>query len=323
MDPFAYPVMEKLFIAAFWTTPLFFLLQLTALGILLWRTWYRWRPETLGALPAERWVLQLGVNVAPVVMLFVSAVFSGGYQEERGHWFFHMHDGLAGLVLVPIFVAGSIVVGWGIARREYRLRSGTHWAVLITLLSISLWFAFATAFLGMTADRSMDLSEAAVVPAVAALNYALVALDIQRHRRQRDSAPAKVLMAWFSALAVSLISKVPLAMQQFYALPVEPPNGYGDCFVVGAATRGHPAVVGSRFDARLGRTVNRQWQTLRAFENRLARRSPTSHRLLRRLYNRIGPPIAAQIRSPLVADIVFLLLKPVEWLAGLYLGLTR
>lgn len=315
--------MAELFIAAFWSTPLFFLFQLAALGVLLWRTWYRWRPETLGARPAERWALELGVAVAPVVMLFVSAAFSGGYQEERGHWFFHIHDGLAGLVLVPIFAAGSSIVGWGIARREYQLRSGTHWAVLITLLSISLWFAFATAFLGMTADRSMDLSVAAIVPAVAAINYALVALDIQRHGRQRDSAPAKALMAWFSALAVSLISKIPLAMQIFYALPVERPNGYGDCFVVGAATRGHPAIVGSRFDARLGRTVNRQWRTLRAFEDRLARRRPTSHRLLRGLYNRIGPPIAAQIRSPLAADIVFLLLKPFEWLARLYLGLTK
>jgi len=322
MDPYAYPVMAQIFTVVFWSTPAFFLLQLAALLVLLWRVAYRWLPEGLGSRAVERWVLELGVAIAPVVMLFMTAAFTGGYQEERGHWFFHIHDGLAGLALVPVYALGSCLVGWGIARRDYRLCSGTHWVVLWTLLAVSVWYAFATAFLDMTADRAMDLNETAVVPALAAVNYALLALDIQRHGRL-EAAPVNALIAWFSALAVSLIAKVPLAMRLFNALPVERPSGYGDCFVVGAATRGHPSIVGSRFDARLGRTVNRQWRTLRAFEDRLAARRPALHRRLRGLYNRIGPPVAARVRSPLAADVVYLLLKPAESLARLYLALTK
>ncbi len=332
MDPYAYPVMAQIFGVVFWATPALFLLQLIALLVLLWRVLYRWSLGVLGERAVERWVLGLGVAVAPSVMLFMTAGFSGGYQEERGHWFFHMHDGLAGLALVPVYSLGSCIVGWGIARRDYRLRSGTHWVVLWTLVVVSLWYAFATAFLDMTADETIGLNALAVVPAVAAINYVLLALDIERQgllaldieRQGRlQAAPASALIAWFSALVVSLMVKVPLAMRLYDALPVKRPDGYGDCFVVGAATRGHRAIVGSRFDTSLGRTVNHQWRTLRTFEDRLTRRHPALHRHLRAVYNRIGPPVAAGIRSPLAADLVYLLLKPAEWFARLYLTLTK
>jgi len=306
---------------AFWTTPVFFLLQLGALLLLLWQTVYRWSPDRLGARRFGRWLLQLGVVVAPVVMLFVSAAFVGGYQEQYGHWFFSLNDGMAGLALIPFYLLGTIIVGRGIANRDFRLRSGTYLVVVWTLMGVCLWHAFGTVFLDMvTAPLMGDMSLSAVIPTLAAVNYALLATDILRHGRLQP-APKRAVVAWFSALAITIAVKVPLAMRFFAALPVERPAGYGDCFVVSAAARGHPRFVRSNFDPQLRRTVNKQWRTLRAFENRLALHQPKLHWRLRRLYNRIGPPIAARIHSSLAADIMYLLLKPVEWLARLYLAI--
>ena len=320
-DPAAYPILQALWERTFWTTPVFFLLQLGALLVLLWQVLNRWSPDRLGARLVGRWLLQFGVVVAPVVMLFMSAIFVGVYQGQRGHWFFHLHDGLAGLALIPFYVVGSIIVTRGIFQRDYRYSSGLHFLVLQTLTAVCLWYAFATAFLDMASDSLFDMRFAAIVPAVSAANYALLAIDIRRTGRLKP-APGSAVIAWFTALAVTFAVKVPLAIRFFAALPPERPAGYGDCFVVSAAARGHPRIVGSHYDPQLERTVNRQWRTLRAFESQLELHQPALHFRLRGLYNYIGPRIAARVRSPLTADFMFLLLKPIEWFARLYLSIS-
>ncbi len=319
VDPDTDTLLWKFWAGLFFSTPVLLLLQLAALGVLLWRVAIHWRPRQLGVRSAERWTLLLGAALAPVLMLLASAPLSGGYQGERGGWFFHIHSGLAALALVPVYAVGSFLVGRGIVRTDYRLQSGIHIVVLHTLLWICCWYAFATAALGMSDDRSQDMSAAAIVPAAAAINYALLLLDVYRHD-QWQPTPLLKLWIWFSALALSLLAKIPLAMRLYDTLPPERPDGYGDCFVVSAAARGHAGVVGSHFDPQLGRTVNLQWHSLRAFENHLMAAHPQVHGYLRSAYNRVGPAVAARIRSPYAADLVYCLLKPAEWLTRLYLA---
>ena len=101
----------------------------------------------------------------------------------------------------------------------------------------------------------------------------------------------------------------------FEALPDKQPKG---CFVVTAAGRGHHGLVGPFFEIEHNgarQRVNRQLDTFWRFETAWRRRSARSHRLFRRLYNRIGPSLAARITSPWRADIVFLALKPLEYFA--------
>lgn len=306
----------------FWAVPPLFLLQIGALLLLLWRVVWRWQPHTLGSGRPGRWLLYVGVFLAPPFMLFMSAAFSGGYQGERGgHWFFHMHSELAGLVLVPAFSLGSLSMAIAVAKGSH-LRSGTNYIILITLIAICAWYAFATAFLGMGNDKSEDLSFTAIVPALAGVNYALLGLDIRRHAKL-EPPNTVALYVWFAAIVASLAAKIPLARQFYGALPPERPAGYGDCFVVSAAALGHPSLVGSCFDPILKCPVNRQLTTLRGFEKHLASHWPSLHRRLRRGYNWIGPRIAARIRSPFAADIAYLLLKPAEWLAWLYLAVSQ
>lgn len=67
--------------------------------------------------------------------------------------------------------------------------------------------------------------------------------------------------------------------------------------------------------------VNRQLCVANAFEQVLEERTPRFHRIVRHFYDRYGYPVARHIRSPYTADIIYCLMKPLEWLflAVLYL----
>ena len=99
----------------------------------------------------------------------------------------------------------------------------------------------------------------------------------------------------------------------FDALPDE---CYG-CFIVTAATRGHPALVGPLVELASGRRANRQLVRFWRFEAAWRARHPASHAAARRVYDRVAPPIAARIRSRWLADVVYLALKPIELLAAI------
>ena len=67
--------------------------------------------------------------------------------------------------------------------------------------------------------------------------------------------------------------------------------------------------------------VNRQLCIANAFEQLLEERTPRFHRALRSFYDTYGYPISRHIHSPWSADMVYLIMKPFEWifLALLYL----
>lgn len=305
--------------ALFVSTPLLILLQIASLVYLLRQVVFLGGRHIPGERPAGRWLMLPGVVVAPIVMLVFSAFFVRVYQEQYGHWFFHINDGYAGLALLPVSLFGSLVITRGIFKPAWRRGSRLHFAVAITLAAVCAWYTFSTGVLDMLTDGLIDLRFTAFIPAVAAANYGLLAIDGRRHGNL-EVPQGIAVRAWFAALAVSVLAKIPFAMKFFASLPVEAPAGYGDCFVVSAAAKGHAGFVRSRYDPARGRNVNDQLLVLQQFEARLAADHPVFHRRLRWLYNRLGPRIAAGVRSPFVADLVYLLLKPVEWLARIYIA---
>ena len=89
----------------------------------------------------------------------------------------------------------------------------------------------------------------------------------------------------------------------------------GGCFVVTAASCGHPQFTGPYTEIiRHGRRLraNEQLLTFWELESCWRTRAPISHTGFRRVYNRVGPIVAARIRSPWRADLVYLALKPLE-----------
>jgi hypothetical protein len=122
-------------------------------------------------------------------------------------------------------------------------------------------------------------------------------------------------VAWLAAYAVAWRYDILKMYELYAALPPQPPP---DCYIATAATQGHPRVVGSRLVQRAdGKSmqVNGQLQVLKFAEQALLAVNPRWHTALRRIYDVVGKSLARRIRSPFLADIAYLLLKPFEWLA--------
>lgn len=135
-------------------------------------------------------------------------------------------------------------------------------------------------------------------------------------------------ISW-SELIGTLLGGVPLwaasvwqSLRTYSILPEQAP----ECFVVTAASRGHPWLVGphqmiQRYQVE--REVNKQLVTFWRLEGAWHTASPMSHRMFRCVYNRIGPAVARRIRHPLLADVAFLALKPFEWIARIILWISQ
>lgn len=99
---------------------------------------------------------------------------------------------------------------------------------------------------------------------------------------------------------------------------IPPQNIYMDLhYLCTVAAGGHRKVVkpqrtGIRHGHRI--VVNRQLCIANAFEEVIAQRTPRFHKFVRTVYDNTGYPIAKHIRSKFVADAVYFLMKPLEWL---------
>jgi hypothetical protein len=122
------------------------------------------------------------------------------------------------------------------------------------------------------------------------------------------------VLTWLSAYAFALRFNILKMFELYNALPTEPPN----CYIATAAANGHPNFVGSR-EVKLasGKSmrVNRQLQRLKALEIALMGVSGSGHRMMRRIYDVIGKWLAKRIQNPILADLAYLILVPIELLS--------
>ena len=119
-------------------------------------------------------------------------------------------------------------------------------------------------------------------------------------------------VAWLATWGVSWKLAIDLMLIEYAKLPTSPPL---DCFVSQAAACGHPSLVGSAHNVA-NQVVSTQMARCKMLELVLGAVCPRLHRIARALYNKVGPPAAAVCRSNIwLADLAYLLLKPVELLA--------
>jgi hypothetical protein len=160
--------------------------------------------------------------------------------------------------------------------------------------------------------------------AVAAYASAAVWLIRQRGKPYFRYTLAQLLTA-MTALAANFAAwrtAYQIMLTEYARLPTVAPQ---ECFVCSAAARGHASVVGSTsYRSTRGESfiVNDQLRTLKAFELLLLALSPAAHRVLRRVYNCIGPRLAAALFHPLAADAAYFALKPIEWSARFLLRIV-
>lgn len=103
----------------------------------------------------------------------------------------------------------------------------------------------------------------------------------------------------------------------FSALPLELAQRTCGHYLCTVAACGHPALVRpERLGFRRGKViiVNRQLAVANAFEDLLHARWPRFGRVARACYDRLALPICRYIRHRWLADLVYLGMKPAEWL---------
>ena len=97
-----------------------------------------------------------------------------------------------------------------------------------------------------------------------------------------------------------------------------PPNLYYDeHYLCTVAAGGHRRIVKPiRKGVRHGHEVivNRQLCIANAFEEVIQEKTPRFHRAVRSFYDRYGFPVAKLIRKKWQADVVYIIMKPLEWI---------
>ena len=129
--------------------------------------------------------------------------------------------------------------------------------------------------------------------------------------------PNSIIKAWTETADWTFSQKVP--PQSIY---------YDEHYLCTVAAGGHKEVVkpireGKRHGHKV--LVNRQLCIANAFEQILEERLPKIHKIIRNFYDKYGYPIATKIKSPYTADVIYFLMKPLEWifLIVLYLFDTK
>ena len=92
---------------------------------------------------------------------------------------------------------------------------------------------------------------------------------------------------------------------------------YDEHYLCTVAAGGHRRIVKPiRMGKRHGHdvVVNRQLMIANAFEQILEEKVPKIHRRIRLFYDRYGFPIAKLIKTKSIADIVWFIMKPLEWI---------
>ncbi len=140
--------------------------------------------------------------------------------------------------------------------------------------------------------------------------------DFRSRRFERVVKVVLPALSWLSAYFFAWRYAIESVMLEYQKLPTTQP----DCYVASAAANGHPRFVKSRRVAGLGRhaVLNAQMQRLKFLEFAFRTAMPKAHRVMRAVYNRVGPVLASACQcSILFADVSFIALKPLEWLAVL------
>lgn len=152
---------------------------------------------------------------------------------------------------------------------------------------------------GRALNRAKNLPWLALLAAVPLLGLLVAVLTLF------GQEPDSLIRAWTETADWTLSQKTP------------PPSlHYEGHYLCTVAAGGHRELVkplreGKRHGERI--LVNRQLCIANAFEQLLAERTPGFHRAIRGFYDRTGYPIAKFIRTKAAADVVYILMKPLEW----------
>jgi len=227
-----------------------------------------------------------------------------------------------------VLYAASLIA-YTISRRQpRRLRPITEmWLTVFLLIGVILCLALAVQFgKAMLLGLLFGFIGIPLVAPLVALAFLSVELLARRKQRVGQAGMGaqiavglgSVLSLWalvhrwiFQAWPWDMFTKT----CDWYLSQLQPPPG--DChYLCTVAAQGSRWLVRpQRFGLRHGRTivVNRQLCVANAFEDLLHSRWPRFGRVCRQTYDRLGWPVSRLLCNKLLANLVYLLMKPAEW----------
>jgi hypothetical protein len=245
---------------------------------------------------------------------------------------------VAGVPLLSLVAVAVPIVGWLLLWGVIRLwQSAPEILAMVACVSVGMGLTAAFAVAGTTHMHPIEslwmvpmgllalsvLGSFVAAPTWAAAVYAYQSMRLwksQGGRLQLRLWQVLTVFTWLAAYLAAWRAAVVLMLQAYARLPTEPP---GDCYIATAAARGHGRFVGSRevvcHDGST-RRVNPQLAYFKCGELVLKATVPRLHETIRRVYDMLGPRVARLLIHPLVADIAYLALKPLEWLTRVALA---
>lgn len=127
-------------------------------------------------------------------------------------------------------------------------------------------------------------------------------------------------ISWLVSYIITWRLAVAKVLEVYASLPKKPP----DCYISTATVRGHKQIVQSyhvRTPAGNILVVNSQMQYFKCAELVMMRVTPLFHGICRKIYDSSGPHLAKYIKYPLMGDITYFLLKPLEYIIMIHLKL--
>ncbi len=265
-------------------------------------------------------LIVLGIEL-PLFVFFLSVVLVPDWKGAiKVGWLDCFHMGK--LFLTPLVLWASAAF-FALEVRQVKKRL-QPWIVLGYLSgAIVSALCFIVGILVHVAPNFLEFSKSSwilipflLVPLATSLWFSMRSMRLLDEAKVARKSVIITLLLFLLLLSASIVSSRVTCQR----LPEQGP----DCFIVSAAMRGHSEIVGERVtvlhEGRL-RQANQQLQVFWKFEAKWREESPQSYRHFRYFYNRAGPQIAALISSPLVADVVYLLLVPFEAVASFSLKL--
>lgn len=245
----------------------------------------------------------LPAAVFPVVLLVLHGFESVPEWKQYGTSYKpYLALGWSAWVFLPPFAASNFLIARSLLTPDYVRSTPLTQLSLVTCLLICVLFAVG--------NRDRGFYWVFPGSAICAYGYGLhLLLELQGIPKMLVRYWL-LLVAWLLTSVLTVMAAIMQTKEMVAQLPDEAPG----CFIVTAASKGHPGVVGSYVDAVTNRRSSQQLNSFRAFEEWLQRNAPKLHHTARQKYNIVGPMLAAKISNRWQADFAYLALKPMEWL---------
>lgn len=149
-------------------------------------------------------------------------------------------------------------------------------------------------------NKTIDLPLMALILVIPLLGIIIIILMLF------GQEPASIIKAWTETADWTLSQKIP---------PQNIP--YDAHYLCTTAAGGHRKVVKPlRTGMRHGHSVvvNRQLCIANAFEQVIEEKLPAFHKIIRTIYDKTGYPVSRHIHSKYLADMIYILMKPLEWI---------